>query len=1284
MKFAAYTGFKPAFFKLLKFNFYLLFALIGASVGVAAEAMWAPTPLYAATCAGTGIMGTVFRDYNANGVQDALEPGIGGMVVTAYDANGGSASCETPTTGQYGINPAGAYPVRLEFTLPASGELDFLHPGATNGAAQTSVIFVDAATSGLAVGFNNPGQYCGASPSPTIATSCFVFGEQNDNAAGVNKDMDVLVSFPYTAGSTDLTNDAAMRTPSPTHIAAAKELGSVWGLAWDPQSERLYAAAFMKRHAGFGPNGPGAIYRITTAGASLFYDFGTAAGADPHPQPTDSCLSPQDNTTSNFNCWLYDTNAFDAVGGVAFGDLDIADNFKTLYTVNLNTKALLAIPIDNPANTVATALPTPTNCPATDVRPFGIGINDGKVYVGAVCSGESTQDISQLRGYVYAFANGSFATTPVLEFSFGYDRGDNNLQWAYWLNSTTFDPNNPNDTRQLDGKWAQPWITDIVFDRGDMILGIRDRNGDLFGVVAGGPDPNDSNRYTAISRGDILRACANGSGSWTLESNGACGGVITGGAGDGQGPGGGEYYFNDEQFSHPHRETSVGSLVQIAGLPDVVTTAYSPIEIATAGSDGGIKWFNNSTAATSRGYVVYDGSGEVALFDKANGLGDLEAYCPAAPLEIGNRVWQDTNGNGVQDPTEPGLDDVTVQLYNDGVLIGTTVTANGGQYIFDNSNVTQNGATGIRPVTFCNAGDPSAYEIYIPNATGAQQQAALANLTLTTVDSDATTNGDLRDSDGTAAGTDVIYTIPCADIQGAGWNNHTYDFGFAPPIVQAEPVAIGNFVFLDANNNGRFDTGDSGLDGVAMQLLVAGQSTPISTTTTASGGFYQFDTLQPGDYQVCVAAGNFGAGQVLAGYTSSTGAGTDETTDQSGDENGIDNASPAASGICSNFFSLQPNSEVTGEDQSSYTGTLDDDNVNFTDDFGFVAPAPVELVAIGNVVFTDFNNNGSFDATDTGLDGVTVALLPAGADPLSATPISTVTTQGGGFYLFDNLQPGQYFVYVQAANFQTNGVLRNFYSSTGNGTATTIDDNIDENGIDDNSPATNGIRSIVYDLQPNMQPTAEAGAGAYPGALDDDNVNFTADFGFYKPLTLGNRVWLDDGAGGGGANNGVRDGSEAGIANVVVSLLDGAGNPVLSGSGAPMTTTTNSEGYYLFTNLLPGNYIVRIDAVNFAASGPLAGLSSSTPTEADPNSDVDTNDNGINNASPAANGIQSGVVTLNYDNEPTNEADLGPVGAGEDSATNNLTVDFGFVAPTALDEEDEPQQSKLFLPYLVQ
>jgi len=123
-----------------------------------------------------------------------------------------------------------------------------------------------------------------------------------------------------------------------------------------------------------------------------------------------------------------------------------------------------------------------------------------------------------------------------------------------------------------------------------------------------------------------------------------------------------------------------------------------------------------------------------------------------------------------------------------------------------------------------------------------------------------------------------------------------------------------------------------------------------------------------------------------------------------------------------------------------------------------------------------------------------------------------------------------------------------------------------------------------------------------------------------------------------------------------------------------LTDTTTNGGYYIFDNLLSGDpahqdvssdYIVEVAASNFAPGGPLENMYSSNPTEADPNADVDVNDNGIN--APQGSAIQSGVVTLTDGGEPTSESQFGPEGHGNaEDESSNLTVDFGFYLPVTV------------------
>ena len=54
-------------------------------------------------------------------------------------------------------------------------------------------------------------------------------------------------------------------------------------------------------------------------------------------------------------------------------------------------------------------------------------------------------------------------------------------------------------------------------------------------------------------------------------------------------------------------------------------------------------------------------------------------------VTIRSTVWNDLNGNGIQDPGEPGIAGVTVDLYSPaGQLLATAVTNAAGQYVFSN------------------------------------------------------------------------------------------------------------------------------------------------------------------------------------------------------------------------------------------------------------------------------------------------------------------------------------------------------------------------------------------------------------------------------------------------------------------------------------------------------------------------------------------------------------------------------------------------------------------------
>jgi len=146
---------------------------------------------------------------------------------------------------------------------------------------------------------------------------------------------------------------------------------------------------------------------------------------------------------------------------------------------------------------------------------------------------------------------------------------------------------------------------------------------------------------------------------------------------------------------------------------------------------------------------------------------------------------------------------------------------------------------------------------------------------------------------------------------------------------------------------------------------------------------------------------------------------------------------------------------------------------------------------------------------------------------------------------------------------------------------------------------------------------------------------------------MGNQVWFDTNG------NGLFDAVEQGVPNVQITLLDVFGNPydidpTLAGIQG-VTTITDDDGEYLFTNLITDTYRIGIDAINFQPDGPLEQHTPVAPSSITPDDNVDNDNNGIQIGSLSANGLFSGPINLNTTNSPT---------------FINNTVDFGFYTLT--------------------
>jgi hypothetical protein len=170
---------------------------------------------------------------------------------------------------------------------------------------------------------------------------------------------------------------------------------------------------------------------------------------------------------------------------------------------------------------------------------------------------------------------------------------------------------------------------------------------------------------------------------------------------------------------------------------------------------------------------------ESGTFGKGSSLGDMEFITPLAPIEAGNRVWNDVNQNGKQDGGEPGLANVIIELYNAAgtVLLGTSTTDASGNYYFTNANV----SGGLQPNT------NYILRISTTQFTGGAGTGALINLALSPKNVVGNGAPGLSDNDAAsvAGKAEISFTTG-----GYGQNNFNLDFGL---IGNPLPVSLVSF-----------------------------------------------------------------------------------------------------------------------------------------------------------------------------------------------------------------------------------------------------------------------------------------------------------------------------------------------------------------------------------------------------------------------------------------------------------------------------------------------------------
>ncbi|MFT6782843.1 MAG: putative repeat protein (TIGR01451 family) [Saprospiraceae bacterium] len=576
------------------------------------------------------ISGTVFEDTANDGTFRSTDEGLGNVLVTAYNADGNSVGSDiTDNNGIYSIpNLSNDTRYRLEFqssnTYYASSQ------GEDNGS---SIQFISAPACGVDYGLTSEVSSCGTNPN--LILTCFVQGEidENPNFATI-----ISTEHQFQAAS------------SVSALTTVSETGSIWGIAQDVVEQNLYTTAFVKQYSGL-KYGPYAILKTELGGSKKTTRFVDVN--DIIPQALAGLTVTED---------VHDCTYGNQVGRVGLGNLVISRDSRTLYTPVLDKNLVVAIKIDDPRAeaTKVFEMPRPIGIDAAEeYRIFALEWHEDLLYVGGTVTGSVSKDKSKSQAVVMTLDP---ATGDIKEiFRTSYLKG-------FWQ-----------DVKP--GSLAvSHWFTDIDFNsRGEMIISFSDRIGHRYCKAS-------TNRLDQQFPDILMVALNPDTQVWELENNGVIAGRGGSGIGNGEGPGAGEFFGFENWPTNPtyHSETALGSVFVLPESSEVIVAVYDPLMDSYS---GGLHRYSTEDGAKTGAIELYSHT-IYPTFGKATGFGDIIANCAVQTIEIGNYVWNDDNGNGIQDANENGIGGISLNLYDSECnLLGTTITNAQGVYAFNNSNV---------------------------------------------------------------------------------------------------------------------------------------------------------------------------------------------------------------------------------------------------------------------------------------------------------------------------------------------------------------------------------------------------------------------------------------------------------------------------------------------------------------------------------------------------------------------------------------------------------------------
>jgi uncharacterized repeat protein (TIGR01451 family) len=628
------------------------------------------------------------------------------------------------------------------------------------------------------------------------------------------------------------------------------------------------------------------------------------------------------------------------------------------------------------------------------------------------------------------------------------------------------------------------------------------------------------------------------------------------------------------------------------------TGTYTVLVYTNAGTLANGDWtqsFDTDGLASTNYVTVNVVSGGTARADYS--------YYKTGNYAIGDTLFYDWDGDGIQDASDEGIADITVSLYEDadgdGVIdfgtdafIASQVTSSTGTYLFAN-------VVSSNYIVLVNESDPDFPDNY---SMTYDPYGALDGLSLAIV-----TNTDRLDQ----------------------------DFGYTA----LGNGSIGDTVWYDQDADGTQNgLGEVGLSNITVSLWADlngdGTYSAITSVVTGTDGYYLFDNLPDGDYRVDVDAtdadlpadafGNTYYATTSTSYTYTVTGGSsyldadfgftalgavgdtiywdanengsqdwneigisNVTVELYYDENGdgfydvgdtfVDSRSTDSNGVylftgvatgdyvvlvvetgvlATVTISADPDSDGVPCSQLA-TNTCDGETdvtlipgQNFMGaDFGYIPPG-----VIGDTIWIDTDNDGVRDATESGIPYIDVTLYTNG------TAVQTVETDADGYYIFSDLPDGDYRVVVNTADSDFPAGLGQVYGP--------------DDTLDDQATNINISGGTVTNI---------GGTGCTSCSLD-------VDFGyrFTGTNSLSGTVGLDDptydGVMGSGAS-GVATNEAPFVGKTVYLYLwndDGDNVPESSERILVNQTQTSTNGDYGFTGLPSGDgddqYIISMAA----------------------------------------------------------------------------------------------------------